>query len=179
MVVYRKTNKIQVICPICKKIDIIGFPETRLNKTSQLTTISVHKGLICPHHFQFFMDKSFQIRGYQKVDFELHQENSINLRNGVKAFNEIEKEGTDNFENLILEGNKVKYIPINGEKNRKIGNFRKEVLLKKKKNVLREIYDEFWEFIDEKNEKFLELIKQDKRRINFSINSDLKEICII
>ncbi len=179
MVVYNKTNKIQVICPSCNSKDIIGIPETRLNKRSQLTTISIHKGLICPHHFQFFMDKSFQIRGYQKVDFELHQENTINLRNGVKAFNQIEKENAKFFENLILDGNKVKYIPINREKNKKVGNLRQEIIPKRKENVLKVIYDEFWEFIDENNEKFLELIKLDKRRTKHSINSNLKEICII
>ena len=69
MVILAKTNKIQVICPICRTKDIVGIPPSKLNKKSQLTIISVHKGLICPHHFQFFMDNNFQIRGYQKVDW--------------------------------------------------------------------------------------------------------------
>ncbi|MFX1313020.1 MAG: hypothetical protein ACFFHD_10445, partial [Promethearchaeota archaeon] len=91
MAVYCKTNKIQVICPICKTADIIGIPEKHVKNNNRLITVSIQKGLICPHHFQVFLDKNFQIRGYQKVDLELNKENSIQLRNGVKAFNQKEK----------------------------------------------------------------------------------------
>ncbi|MFW9943136.1 MAG: hypothetical protein ACFFFT_19010, partial [Candidatus Thorarchaeota archaeon] len=82
MLVPVTTQKIQIICPICKTRDLIGVPKRELNKNSHLTTISIQKGLICPHHFQVFVDKNLQIRGYQKVDFELNNENSRKLRNG-------------------------------------------------------------------------------------------------
>ena len=92
MVAYAKTHKFQVVCPICKTREIIGLPESRLKKTSPLTTVSIHKGLICPHHFQFFLDKSFQIRGYQKVDLELEQESTRKLRKGKKEFKQNERQ---------------------------------------------------------------------------------------
>ena len=102
MIIPKVTKKIQVICPICKARDIVGIPEIKRSPNSQLTTISIHKGLICPHHFQVFMDRDFQIRGYQKVDFELEQNNVKNLRNGVKAFNPAEEDDKELFENIII-----------------------------------------------------------------------------
>ena len=179
MVAYAKTHKFQVVCPICKTREIIGLPESRLKKTSPLTTVSIHKGLICPHHFQFFLDKSFQIRGYQKVDLELEQESSRKLRNGIKVFKQNESHHEHNFENITLEENKVKHIPINNNKNIKDQNLKQEIHLKGKKLSFKEIYEEFWEYIDESNEIFLEFIKKDKRRAKYSINSDLNEMCII
>ncbi|MFW9882025.1 MAG: hypothetical protein ACFFG0_53860 [Candidatus Thorarchaeota archaeon] len=164
MVILTKTNKIQVICPICKTSDIVGIPPSRLNRKSQLTTVSVHKGLICPHHFQFFMDNNFQIRGYQKVDLELNQENSKKMSNGVKAFNVTEKKNNDLFEKLILDGDKIKYNSLNGGKPIELRDPKQEVVLKKKKMSSKEIYEEFWEFIDENNEKFHEFIINDSRR---------------
>ena len=113
MSVIKKTNKIQIICPICKTRDLVGIPRSQLNKNSQLTTISIQKGLICPHHFQFFMDNQFQIRGYQKVDLELNQENSKVLMNGVKAFKHNENQSKDLFEKLIIDDDIVKYQPLN------------------------------------------------------------------
>ncbi len=166
-----KTNKIQVICPICKTVDIVGIPPSRLNKKTQLTTISVHKGLICPHHFQFFMDKNFQIRGYQKVDLELSNENSKKLRNGIKAFNVFEKENNDLFKKLILDGDEIKYKSLNKNKNREESITNRKVVLQRKKMSLKEIYEEFWEFIDDNNEIFLKFIIEDEKRGKSSFNS--------
>jgi hypothetical protein len=172
-----RTNKIQVICPICKRRDIVGIPPSRVNKKSQLTTVSVHKGLVCPHHFQFFMDKNFQIRGYQKVDLELNQENSRNLRNGVKAFNLSEEKNNDLFERLILDGEKVKFLPLNKHRDIKVKKLNKKNNSNRKKMSSKEIYEEFWEFIDDDNINFLEFIIKDKRRTQHQINSNISE-CI-
>lgn len=174
-----KTNKIQVICPICKTVDIVGIPPSRLNKKTQLTTISVHKGLVCPHHFQFFMDKNFQIRGYQKVDLELSNENSKKLRNGVKAFNLSEKKNKDLFEKLSIDGDKIEYHSLHSNKNieKRISN--QKIILKKNKMSLKEIYEEFWEFIDHNNEMFLDFIIKDKKRVKPSINSSISEFITI
>ncbi len=176
MVVYSRTNKIQVICPICKTRDIIGIPVIRQNERTHLTTISIHKGLICPHHFQIFVDKNLQIRGYQKVDLELHQENTKKLWNGVKAFNENENENNHFFEKVTLEGNIVKYKPLSSVIINKIRDKKQKVLPKSKKVVLKEIYEEFWEFIDDENKDFIEFIINDKRRRNPFINSNFNEI---
>ncbi len=162
MVVYCKTNKIQVICPICKTRDIIGIPERELKNNTHLTTVSIQKGLICPHHFQVFVDKNFQIRGYQKVDLELNQENSIMLRNGVKAFNQKENENCNLFEKITLDGNNVKYDPLNRVKSNEDIGLKQET--KNKKMTLKEIYEEFWEFIEEDNSEFQKFIINDIRR---------------
>ncbi|MFX1310474.1 MAG: hypothetical protein ACFE8C_12300 [Promethearchaeota archaeon] len=175
MVMLGKTNKIQIVCPICKTRDIIGIPPSRLNKKSQLTTISVYKGLLCPHHFQFFIDKNFQIRGYQKVDLELKKENSKNLKNGIKAFNLPEKVTNDLFERLIFNGNEVKYHPLNNYQNTKGISIKQEDFIVSKKMTSREIYEEFWEFIDENNEYFLDFIIKDERRTKHSLNSKTSE----
>ncbi|MFW9825336.1 MAG: hypothetical protein ACFFE4_20510, partial [Candidatus Thorarchaeota archaeon] len=97
------TKKIEVICPICKTRDLIGIPEKKLRNSSHLTTVSIQKGLICPHHFQIFIDKNLQVRGYQKVDFELNQDNSAELRNGVKAFNGKRNNNVNHFENITID----------------------------------------------------------------------------
>lgn len=178
MTIPNKTNKIQVICPICKTRDIIGIPGSRLNKTSQLTTISIHKGLICPHHFQFFIDNNFQIRGYQKVDLELDQKNSETLRNGVKAFRLTENKNKNLFKKLTLKGDTVKYSPLNSDKEMEKRNPNQKVKLKSRKMSLKEIYEEFWEFINIDNENFLEFINQDKRRKKSSMLSHKSE-CLI
>ncbi len=177
MLIPNRTNKIQVICPICKTSDLIGIPRSRLNRNSNLNTISIHKGLICPHHFQVFIDNNFQVRGYQKVDLELNQENSKNLRNGVIAYNEIEKNSQIAFENLILNEKSVKFIPLNSKNDKKSGNIEKKIKQQKKKMTSKEIYEEFWEFIDENNEFFLEYIIKDNRRQKSSINPNISE-CI-
>ena len=175
MNILAKTNKIEVICPICKTRDIVGIPPSRLNKNSQLITISVHKGLICPHHFQFFMDNDFQIRGYQKVDLELNQVNSTKLINGVKAFNLTEKKDTVLFEELIIEGDKVnsKSFDRNDINKKRSAKFE---LISKRKLTLKEIYEEFWEFIDENNNIFHEFIINDNRRPKSSLNSHISKL---
>ena len=179
MNVLTKTNKIEVICPICKTRDIVGIPTSRLNKKSQLTTISVHKGLICPHHFQFFMDNNFQIRGYQKVDLELNNANSTKLRNGVKAFNLNENKDTDLFEQLISEGEKVKCKSFERKDNKTINGPKQELISKKKRMTQKEIYDEFWEFIEDNNFIFYEFIINDNRRPKSSLNSHIREYITI
>ncbi|MFX0082088.1 MAG: hypothetical protein ACFE94_10080 [Candidatus Hodarchaeota archaeon] len=88
MLVPLTTKKVEVVGPSCKTRDLIDISEKKIKNGSHLTTISIHKGLICAHHFQVFVDKNSQIRGYQKVDFELNQENSKKLRNGVRVFNQ-------------------------------------------------------------------------------------------
>ncbi|MFX1281392.1 MAG: hypothetical protein ACFFA3_18740 [Promethearchaeota archaeon] len=168
MLVPVTTHKIEIICPNCKTRDLIGVPKRELNKSSHLTTISIHKGLICPHHFQVFVDKNLQIRGYQKVDFELNNENSKKLRNGVKAFNQAGMEEKKIFKT-------AEFTPkIQESKERK--NLVKEVYLSTEKRTLKEIYNEFWEFIEENNEIFHKFIINDKRRrsgLNFLELNDL------
>ncbi len=179
MLIPTRTNKIRLVCPICKTSNLIGIPRSRLNKTSNLNTISIHKGLICPHHFQVFIDNNFQVRGYQKVDLELNDENSKNLRNGVKAYNQNEKFNQPAFESLILDDKNVKHIPLNSKNDKKNDTLVKQIKQQKKNMTSKEIYEEFWEFIDEDNEIFLEYIMKDNRRQKSSINSKISEFITI
>jgi len=175
MLVPITTKKIQIICPICKTRDLIGVPERELNINSHLTTISIHKGLICPHHFQIFVDRNLQIRGYQKVDFELNNENSKKLRNGVKAFNQIEKEEKDVFKNLVNDNNILQSKLSNQIGTKENMQMVQEIKTETKKKSMKEIYEEFWEFIEVNNENFREFLLSDKRRDRSLIDSKFNE----
>lgn len=170
MIIPKVTKKIQVVCPVCKTKDIVGIPESRVSSNSQLTTISIHKGLICPHHFQVFIDRDFHIRGYQKVDLELEQNTVKNLKNGVKAYNTHEDDDKELFENIILKDNSLKYRPLNYKRHKKVTFKKTEIVPRKTLMSLKEIYEEFWEFIEEDNEEFREFIIKDNRRKQLPID---------
>jgi len=165
MLVSPTTKKIEVVCPICKTKDLIGIPQKSINKNSHLTTISIHKGLICPHHFQFFIDKNLQIRGYQRVDFELNNNNSKKLTNGIKAFNDNGmKDNTPLFQNFHRKEELIEPQEISSIKCKKDTEIPQKSLSLEKKKSLKEIYDEFWEFIEEDNDIFEDFILNDNRR---------------
>ncbi|MFX1379267.1 MAG: hypothetical protein ACFFA4_09240 [Promethearchaeota archaeon] len=155
------TSKVEFICPVCKSKKLLDVPISVVAGAKQLTTMSIAKGLVCNHQFQAFVDKQFQVRGYQRVDFEI--ENKL-----YREKNSISKKPKHNideiFENLILDGNYLEYKP------KITKNFRKKSLKsrnfesQKRRMTLKEIYDEFWEFIDEDNENFKDLIDNDIRR---------------
>ncbi len=151
---------VQVICPVCKSKDVIEIPKSVINSATQLTTVSVPKGKICQHHFQLFLDKNFVIRGYQKVDFLLnHKKDKQDKFDSKKHF----VNSLDLYNSNDLDKNISKTIPRKPESYNK----KKFVDIKannKSKMTLTEIYDEFWEFIDENNETFQKFIVRDKRR---------------
>jgi hypothetical protein len=63
--------KIHVICPHCKKSKFIQIPESIINESRNVTTISIPMNYVCEHSFQVFIDKHFVVRGYQRVDFDI------------------------------------------------------------------------------------------------------------
>lgn len=146
--------KIQFMCPVCKSKKILKVPKSVINQAKQLTTMSIAKGLVCEHQFQAFIDKNFNVRGYQKVDFEFENKNGEN-QNSIDFIDSDD----DFFENLIIEGNYLEYKP----RKFKILNDNTQ---KKKNMTLKDIYEEFWEFIDDSNEEFSEFIKNDIRKRN-------------
>jgi hypothetical protein len=152
---------IEVICPVCKSKDVIPIPKSIINNATNLTTVSVQKGKICPHHFQLFLDKNFAIRGYQKVDFQIKSDQ------GVKPDKFDPKEHFVNsfelYNSSDLDKKKPKTIPKRPDisKNKKFVDVEPS---SKSKMTLKEIYDEFWEFIDENNETFHKFILRDRRR---------------
>jgi len=151
---------VKINCPVCKSSKVLKFPKSVISKSRHLTTISLPKGLICDHHFQAFLDKNFAVRGYQKVDFEFENKEDQKKHVDIQLFRGNENEL---FDRLILEGNYVEYRPdvkkINVLKQKSQENKKDEG-----KRSLKEIYNEFWEFIDDNNSDFKEFISKDKRR---------------
>lgn len=154
------STQIQFICPVCKSKKSLKSPRSIVDKAKGLTTMSIAKGLVCEHQFQAFVDKNFVVRGYQRVDFEFEKtktEPKQLLKNNVKDDKEL-------FENLVLEGDYLEYIP--NRQNTVKNSQKQEIQIKSedKSKSLQELYNEFWEFIDEDNKQFQEFIKYDVRR---------------
>ena len=153
-------SKVKITCPICKVKKELKFPKSVINEARQLTTISLPRGLLCDHHFQAFVDKNFVVRGYQKVDFEFETKKSIESKSDVKLFH---KGDNELFENLIFEGDFVEFNP----KRKNIRNSHpppNDTGKNSGKRSRKDIYDEFWEFIDDRNTKFQDFIEKDKKR---------------
>ncbi|TFG27912.1 MAG: hypothetical protein EU532_06430 [Promethearchaeota archaeon] len=160
-----KKREVQIVCPICKTEKLLNIPETILNQAKPLTTISIQKGLLCTHHFQAFIDKNFKVRGYQKIDFEVRPKISKNKRGTADKKEPSRNNDNELFENLIMEGNYIEYRPKNLTSTLTSENFGKSGASKTKKDLtLKEIYELFWDLIDENNSEFKELIIKDKIR---------------
>ena len=67
-----------------------------------------------------------------------------------------------------MEGNYIEYRPILKD-NSNVQQKTKEIKKNKEKRSLKDIYDEFWEFIDDNNSEFKDFISKDKRRLNVRI----------
>ena len=158
---------VKINCPVCKSSKVLKFPKSVISKSQHLTTISLPKGLICDHHFQAFLDKNFAVRGYQKVDFEFENKEDQKKHADIQLFSGNEKEL---FDYLIVEGNYVGYQP----EVKKINVLKQKSQESKKsgsKRSLKEIYNEFWEFIDDNNSDFKDFISKDKRRLKLKLRA--------
>lgn len=177
------STQIEFICPVCKAKKILLFPKSVITQAKGLTTMSIAKGLVCEHHFQAFVDKKCAVRGYQRVDFEFENDSVRKNKLDSENFKNNEK---DLFENLILEGNHLEYRPKRTTSDVNVQNYNYKVNgstregnqniqnnTKRKKMTLQEIYNEFWEFIDDNNEVFREFIVRDQRRTEKSNNLEL------
>jgi len=161
---------VKINCPICKSSKVLKFPKSVISKSRHLTTISLPKGLVCDHHFQAFLDKNFAVRGYQKVDFEFENKEDQKKHTDIQLFSGNENEL---FDHLIVEGNYIGYRPDVKKKNilkqKSNENKKSEPKKSERKRNLKEIYDEFWEFIDDNNSEFKEFITKDKRRLKLKL----------
>jgi hypothetical protein len=160
-------SKVKITCPVCKVNKELKFPKSVIKEARQLTTISLPKGLLCDHHFQAFIDKNFIVRGYQKVDFEFENKKFVDSKADVKLFNENDAEL---FERLIFEGNYVEFNPK--RKNNRDSRPPPPPIASERnkgKRTLKDIYDEFWEFINDNNVDFKKFIEKDKRRIKLKL----------
>ncbi|MBN1216042.1 MAG: hypothetical protein JXA99_11465 [Candidatus Lokiarchaeota archaeon] len=161
------TVNINFICPVCKIKKELTFPKTIIDQNKNLTTVSVPRNIICEHPFQAFIDKNYIIRGYQKVDFEF-----CGISGQKEYFSEdIEDKinlDKDLFQNLITEENYVEYLPKKRHENIELSDSNHQKRIENERKIeflkLQEIYEEFWDLIDDKNEDFQVLIINDKRR---------------
>jgi hypothetical protein len=176
-------SPITFICPVCKTRKELKIPKVIINEARQLTTVSIPKGLVCEHHFQAFVDKNFVIRGYQKVDFEI----AYDIYNKKKKKKKEITQPENFYDEINIEGNYIEFRPNKAQKDKEIAEkkiiknnliIKEEILSNpnKKKNdspltikekhvmSIEEIYDEFWEFIDNENEDFKQFIEIDNRR---------------
>jgi hypothetical protein len=150
--------KIQFVCPVCKSEKVLHFPKSVITQAKGLSTMSIASGLVCEHQFQAFVDKNYSVRGYQRVDFEFKK---IGIEEKTLKNTKNDRNDDELFDNLILEGDYLEYNPtkeLNDNRNQTNHAPKKTV------NRLEEIYNEFWEFIEENNELFQDFIKSDKRR---------------
>jgi len=154
---------IEVICPVCKSKKVIQVPKSVVNQASQLTTISVPQDKVCQHHFQLFLDKNFSIRGYQKVNFQLNPGDDKKDKRLKPNYKDHFVNSLDLYQSNKSEDNNSKNSSKKTDyKNRK-SNFEENFNMKNNM-TLEEIYEEFWEFIDDKNEIFRKFIINDKKR---------------
>ncbi len=171
-------HEVSIICPICKQNKSLSIPSSIIDEAKSLATLSIPKNLVCEHHFQAFIDKNFKVRGYQKVDFEfIPQEFNQSLASkGKEKKNVKKKQGRDDnelFKYLKLDGNVVEFNPkLSKNVKKELKNQNSDSLKKTDKTVeqkleertLEEIYEDFWEFIEDDNGTFREFIKKDDRR---------------
>ena len=89
----------------------------------------------------------------------------VDSKADVKLFNENDDKL---FERLIFEGNYVEFNP-----KRKINRDSRPPPITTERNKgkrnLKDIYDEFWEFINDNNGDFKEFIEKDKRRLKLKL----------
>jgi hypothetical protein len=141
-------NEVLLICPKCKKSKKVLIPCSVIEDSKNLTTISIQKNLICEHFFQAFVDKDFKVRGYQIVDYELENPSKKEGKKGASSKDESV------MIDMRFEGNKVTFNP-------------KKIKKEEEFKDLKEIYEDFWEFIPETNPTFQKFIQNDTRRIHF------------
>ncbi len=154
------TTQIQFICPVCKSEKSLKFPKSIVGKAKGLTTMSIARSLVCEHQFQAFVDKNFVVRGYQRVDFEFEK---IKTEQKHESKSRL-KDDKELFENLFLEGNYLEYRPNRKQENKEFKEIAIQTKPGEKIKPLQEVYDEFWEFIDENNKMFRDFIRNDERR---------------
>ena len=154
---------IEVICPVCKARRVIQVPKSIVDQTSRLTTISVPQHRVCKHHFQLFIDKNFSIRGYQKVDYQLNSEETKKDSKFKPTYKDHYVNSLELYQSNESGKNSSKEIKRQPDNENRINNF-EENFNKKHKMTLQEIYEEFWEFIDDNNEIFQRFIEDDKER---------------
>jgi hypothetical protein len=101
-------KKVLLICPECKTQKSLQVPSKIINQSQHITTITIPTGLICEHHFQAFVDKDYDVRGYQLGDFEFSKIEYIESReiDGIQE----EHDDISEFTSLLLFQDIIKLL---------------------------------------------------------------------
>lgn len=115
---YDLSHELRVICPVCKTEKILSVPSSVISNAKNLATISIPNDLVCKHSFQFFVDKQFKIRGYQRIHYEI-REQTQKAFSKKEANNDDLKKIYDEFWELIDDDNEEFKEFIKNDKRRK------------------------------------------------------------
>ncbi|MBN1802569.1 MAG: hypothetical protein JW891_13740 [Candidatus Lokiarchaeota archaeon] len=111
-----KIKNVAFTCPICRTKKIVSIPIKIVSNSDGLTSISFRSGQVCEHMFQAFIDKNFQIRGYQKIDIEVDKDSNIGSpRQSIISEIEAKITGLVNSDHEIIGANLIKmnnYISV-------------------------------------------------------------------
>ncbi|MFW9829018.1 MAG: hypothetical protein ACFFEY_15680 [Candidatus Thorarchaeota archaeon] len=62
---------LKIKCPECETEKNLKIPVEIINQGHKITTLSVPKGMVCEHKFQVLFDKSFNVKRYQLLDYDV------------------------------------------------------------------------------------------------------------
>lgn len=62
------TEEVRLQCPNCRAVGFRKIPSSLVDEVEGLASVLVPKSAICEHAFQVYLDRDFNVRGYQKVD---------------------------------------------------------------------------------------------------------------
>ncbi len=151
---------VKVKCPICSAQKEIDIPESVINHSKQLATVSINPHSVCNHSFQIFIDKNFKVRGYQKPEYEVNGTGQTKKEDA--KFERMQKvfAGIQHLKDYDKAKEK-KNIPKNRADEH---TSTLEQRIQQKKMTLEDIYEIFWQDIDDENREFREFIVKDPRR---------------
>jgi hypothetical protein len=100
---------------------MLKIPSKILKENDNVTTISIPSEYICEHSFQAFIDRDFNVRGYQPVDFEVHKMEFFG--DSIDQFSEKGETEEDiiHYRFSVLMGKIINILRINFDKNGILG----------------------------------------------------------
>jgi hypothetical protein len=100
---------------------MLEIPSKIIKENDNVTTISIPSEYICKHSFQAFIDRDFNVRGYQPVDFEVHKMEFFG--DSIDQFSEKAENEEDiiHYRFSVLMGKIINILRINFDKNGIIG----------------------------------------------------------
>lgn len=132
-------QKIYIICPVCQKSGWLMVPKEPIQSSQKgLTTITIEK-TICDHTFIVYLDKNFNIRAREQIDFVPAPGIAFEIKDvGVAPFTENDMD----LLQLNLYPLTFNYILKSFLNKKSIG-----IILIKEKEFLADLYDALFDYI--------------------------------